>query len=319
MRSILLITSALFALTVVSCYKDDGTTTVETGDPVLVVHSSEVTASASGGTYSVLYAVQYPTSTGYIEYPVSGAEWVHSFSVDEVTGEIFFTVDANTGEETRETQVTVLYSDAADPAVFTVVQYESGKVALRDLMHTGWEATFLEFDKEETIFTVASESNYPTNITITAWEFAQKYAEQWNKLYPYDLIDPEYAMSFEFVDGSHHTVTIGENNIDVWQGNSTISTLIVSGTFEFDEDTGIMTVDDRANNLYNRTTKILLTLDGDELLYRVVYTEHYMQDWIDAFGNDDYFRSLIADFEGTKYYLSRYLQFRLRLLYSSIL
>ncbi len=314
----LLVASALAVLAAMSCSKEEGTTEDKTpdGPSVLTISSTEVSALGAGGTYSVDYIVT-GSSTGYIE-TIADDSWVHSFSVDESAGTISFVVDANTGEASRQTRVTVLYSEAEDAAVFTVVQdtYDPTKVLLSDFQDSSWSAYVAEFDKEETLaMYINPESGYPTGISITAWEFAQDYANRWNVLYPYNPISPEDAMEVEFSEeaNAYCSIVFGGDRITLNEGYISGSSILrINGEFEFDESTGIMTVYDTANSLYNREEQILLTKDGDDLLFRVLYvsswgdimTEYYGTNWYLSLNFYDPNREYLYSFHG-------YIQYRL--------
>ncbi len=315
----LLVAAVTFAVAfaAVSCSKE-GTTGDDPQDTgsVLTVSPTEVSVSGAGGTYSVDYIVT-GSATGYIE-TIADDSWVHSFSVDESAGTISFVVEANTDEASRQTQVTVLYSEAENAAVFTVVQdtYDPAKVLLSDFQDSSWSAYMVEFDKEETYaMYVGIESKYPTGISITAWEFAQEYAEQWNVLNPYNPISPEDAMSFEFSaeSNAYCSIVFGGERITLNEGYIVgTSILRMNGEFEFDESTGIMTVYDTANSLYNREEQILLTKDGDDLLFRVLYvsswgdimTEYYGTNWYLSF-------NFYNPYATSLYSIWGYLQYRL--------
>ena len=109
----------------VSCGEDpvdDGKkpTPTPSGDAVIVLDKSSVSAAIDGGDYSIGYEVQDGVP-GVKVTVTPGKEWVNNIDLD-TEGRIRFHVDANDTEAERSCRVVVDYRFASEPAVFTVKQ-----------------------------------------------------------------------------------------------------------------------------------------------------------------------------------------------------
>ena len=90
-----------------------------TKDSKIKLAKTEVSAGVAGGTYSIEYTINNPHQGTKVE--VSAAEpWVYDFKTN-TEGVIRFTVEENTGSESRSCLVTVEYR-YADPVIFKVKQ-----------------------------------------------------------------------------------------------------------------------------------------------------------------------------------------------------
>ena len=115
---------SLMCLTlVVSCSEDTvddgGNTPTVTKDSKIKLAKTEVAAGVSGGTYSVEYSIVNPHQGTKIEATAT-EPWVKNFKTN-TDGVIRFTVEENTGSESRSCLVTVEYR-FADPVIFKVKQ-----------------------------------------------------------------------------------------------------------------------------------------------------------------------------------------------------
>lgn len=302
----------LFAVVIlavsVSCERDSGSSS----DVAVSISPNTLTVPSAGGTFSISYL--FDENQNVELEPVCGETWIGGwdFSVD---GVLTFQVDTNRGG--ARTAVVHLVSDRlAEDVFFTVEQGDASKVYMYDLENAVWTARICKFDREETIFQevnpeVQSElwSSY-----ITAGEYADQYAQDWNLDHPDDLISSEDALGFEFTDPeavnpemrTFFTVTFNDGCIEVVDGMETVAgaaTVIrIAGKFTFDEETGIMTVADTCNTLYDREVRIQFSKENEEMVYDVVYMWHpdYLTDY---FGTSDRLGFVLANYDGSKCYI----------------
>ena len=169
-----------------------------------------------------------------------------------------------------------------------------------DLENAVWTARICKFDREETIFQevnpeLQSElwSSY-----ITAGEYADQYAHDWNMEHPDDLISSEDALGFEFTDPeavnpemrTFFTVTFNDGCIEVVDGMETVAggaTVIrIAG----------------CNTLYDREVRIQFSKENEEMVYDVVYMWHpdYLTNY---FGTSDRLGFVLANYDGSKCYI----------------
>ena len=266
----------LFAVVIlavsVSCERDSGSSS----DVAVSISPNTLTVPSAGGTFSIKYLVD---GNQNVELePVCGETWIGGwdFSVDSV---LTFQVDTNRGG--ARTAVVHLVSDRlAEDVFFTVEQGDASKVYMYD----------------------------------TAGEYADQYAHDWNMEHPDDLISSEDALGFEFTDPeavnpemrTFFTVTFNDGCIEVVDGMETVAggaTVIrIAGKFTFDEETGIMTVSDTCNTLYDREVRIQFSKENEEIVYDVIYMWHpdYLSDY---FGTSDRLGFVLANYDGSKCYI----------------
>ncbi len=302
-----------------SCSK--GTEEVPTMDSVIEIDPGIVEVEAAGGTYTVSYSITDPAEDGVIETPICTDGWCNQFDVSE-PGVISFNVDPNTVPGERRTEVTVLYSNAEEPAVFTVIQADPTKVLASDLDNTLWTAEVCEFDRDSTIFRLLTEYNELSYQTITAGEFADQYAIDYNMANPDSPISPDDALGFQFIDTpeyrSYANVLFGGNQIEFVHGSSNpvggVEVTDVSGPYVFDESTGIITVNDKSNTNYEREVTIHVSKDGDYLLFRIIKT-WWPETIADYYGGDKpYLGFNVTNYNGTQAYCPYgYLLYRMKL------
>ncbi|MCD8313949.1 MAG: hypothetical protein LUC24_07300, partial [Bacteroidales bacterium] len=94
--------------------------------PTITVQPVAVTVSKDGGTYSFTYSVANPVADGYVDC-TAGADWVHDFDCS-VSGEVSFTVDANSTYSLRTCVISVnyIYSGSVTETVGVVQDHAFG-------------------------------------------------------------------------------------------------------------------------------------------------------------------------------------------------
>lgn len=286
---------------------EDPTPDVES---VIVLDTNAVQTLSRPGTYSIGYTIESPVPDGEIE-AVSPEPWVNTFVYDTVARTISFNVDQNMGGD-REVGVSVIYSNAAEPALFTVKQPNPTKVLASELEDSFWKATICEFDRVETKFNEVNPEYHGElwSNCITAGEFADQYALDHNMANPDNPISPDDALGFEYVETdmltTFYEVTIVNGEIDVTDGQKTpagqAGVVRVYGKYEYDEDTGIMVVEDIANETYTREVTYEIKRDGDFVLFRCLKT--WWPDYnAEYFGDQDRFGFVLSNYDGSKAYM----------------
>lgn len=296
----------------VSCQEEEPEI-LPTMDSEVILDTANIVVPAAAGTYSIAYRIASPAVGGKVE-AVCPDGWVNSFSYDaesDSTGVISFNVDENTGDD-RTASVSVIYTNAEQPAVFTVEQANPFKVFASEINNTSWQATYCRFHRDSTIFREANPeatSELWSN-TITAGEFADQYALDWNMANPDNLITAEDALSFEFTESVELTtfyhVRFYDGWVEVSDGMTTpaggAEVTRVWGEYTYDENTGIMQIHDVGNSLYEREVTYLLQRDGDHINFRCTYMwwpenlEYY-------FGYIDYFFGALPNYDGSRVFM----------------
>lgn len=304
-------TLSMIAILAVSCQKEpvEGPS-MNSGITV----DESITVNAQAANHSVSFKLKSPVKGGKVE-AINPDGWVNNFEYvfhSDSTGIISFNVDQNTEAGDRETTVTVTYTNATDPAVFTVIQANPSKVFAYELENSAWEATYCRFHRDSTIFNevnpeIQSELWY---IKITAGEYADQYAKDWNMANPDNLISPEDALAFEFTESpeltTFYNVRIYDGMIEISDGMTTPAgggeLLRVYGEYTYDENTGIMQIHDIGNELYERDVTYQIKRNGDHLDFRCIYMwwpdnlEYY-------FGDDDRFGFVLPNYDGSRCFM----------------
>lgn len=281
---------------------------------VIHIDTHSIYVPAETRKYSVSYRIENPSPTGYVE-AVNPDGWINSFSyesTDDSTGVISFNVDEHIGTDDRETTVTVIHSNAKEPVSFSVKQANPSKVFASELENTSWKATFCRFDREMTIFNevnpeIQSELWY---IKITAGEYADQYAQDWNMANPDNLISPDDALAFEFTESpeltTFYNVRIYDGMIEISDGMTTPAgggeLLRVYGEYTYDENTGIMQIHDIGNQLYERDVTYLIKRNGDHLDFRCIYM-WWPENMAYYFGESDRFGFVLPNYDGSRCFL----------------
>lgn len=286
---------------------------VPTMDSEISLDTASIVVPASAGTYSISYRISSPAMGGDVE-AICPDSWVNSFSYDaenDSTGVISFNVNENTGED-RTASVSVIYSNATQAATFTVEQANPYKVFASELNNTSWEATFCRFHRDSTIFNEVNPENQSElwYIKITAGEYADQYALDWNMANPDNLITAEDALSFEFTESVELTtfchVRFYDGWVEVSDGMTTpaggAELTRVYGEYKYDEDTGILEVHDVGNTLYEREVVYKIRREGDHITFRCTYMwwPDYMADYFD---DNDRFGFVLPNYDGSRCFI----------------
>lgn len=309
MRYFPIVCLSVLVLTVpVSCNRNDSGLST---DVTIRFQTKSMAVPAAGGTFSIEYTV-YGGVDDYEVEAVCPETWIGGWTYGD--GEITFNVDPNTGGS-RQAVVNILCDGEEDGVSFTVIQADPTQISESELDNTVWMARICQFYRDETIF---QEVNPEINSEIyssyiTAGEFADQYASDWNRDNPDNLITPDDAIYWEYTSPdavnpeyvTYFTVRFQNGGIEVSYGMETVAggaaVTNIAGKYDFDESTGIMTVADTLNQLYDREVIIQLTRDGDELVYEVLRTWNpgYLAEY---FGCFDSFGMVLSNYNGTKCY-----------------
>lgn len=312
MKAQYFVCAAAMAFMFVSCDKTENGGGGTTGDGTLPItlSSENVVALASGGQYSVEYS--FTGDTISIE-AVSPEAWVNNIDYSQA-GVISFNVDENTGSESRSTVVTIISPDMDGSVTFTVSQYDPSYIDITELLNTRWTARICQFDREKTFFQILTEILEITSQYITAGEYAEQYAADWNAANPDNLLSADDFMAFQYTDSAsagaagtitYFNLTFGENTIEVADGmiapSGGVGVIRAMGEFTFDSETGIITIEDESNVNYNRTITAQLGRENGELTYEVLVT--WWPDYIAYyFGSRDQFGFNLDNYDGTEFY-----------------
>lgn len=277
---------------------------------VISMDTSVVDAMAKEGVYSIGYKIDTLVDGATIE-AVSMETWVNSFVYDTVSSVISFTVDENTGDD-REAVVSVIYSNAEEPAVFTVKQSNPFRIFAHELENSSWEADYCHFHRDSTIFNEVNPELQSElwNNRITAGEYADQYALDWNMANPDNLITSDSALSFEFTEtpelSTFYHVYFYEGWVEISDGMVTpaggANVLRVYGQYEYDEDTGILNVRDISNSLYERDVTYEIKRNGDKINFRNIYM--WWPDYLAYyFGDNDRLGFVLPNYDGSRCFI----------------
>ena len=277
--------------------------------------SETVTVPAAGGRFAVAYRLSSSVGDKSIE-AVCPYGWVNSFDYS-TDGIVSFNVEPNDGKKDRETRITVIHSDTS--VVFRIFQHNPGKVLPEELENARWTATRCDFDRTGTKFhalnpDIPSEflSDPLTGIykVITAESFAGIYARDWNNDHPDDMMLPEEALVFDFTDETYgirnfYDVAFYEGEMAVSDGQVTASgateVVRIEGDYTLDEETGLITVEDKSNSTYTRTVTIKIEKDGRYIRFKVLKT--WWPDYLaEHDGDEDRFGFNISNYNATELY-----------------
>lgn len=250
------ITSALLALT--SCQPENGA--------AIILDQEVVEIGDNGGTGKVTYTLLNLAETQ--ELTLEGMpEWITD-PVTSVSGEITFTVAANTGEA-REAVLTVACGTAS--AQFTVKQEEmkayltaeelSGcTITTQECLYFEEETRMYKYNYEKATGEKDENGNY---VYMTAGDWAQDYIDKYLSDYPNSSATVDELMYFDFTDRSDGTEnylyvkTSAGNMMECRYGMKDeygdMSIRRMYGEYTYDESTGTMTVEDVGNSTYTRT------------------------------------------------------------------
>lgn len=277
--------------------------------------SETVTVPAAGGRFAVAYRLSSSVGDKSIE-AVCPYGWVNSFDYS-TDGIVSFNVEPNDGEKDRETRITVIHSDTS--VVFRIFQHNPGKVLPEELENARWTATRCDFERTGTKFhalnpDIPSEflSDPLTGIykVITAESFAGIYARDWNNDHPDDMMLPEEALVFDFTDETYgirnfYDVAFYKGEMAVSNGQVTASgateVVRIEGDYTLDEETGLITVEDKSNSTYTRTVTIKIEKDGRYIRFKVLKT--WWPDYLaEHYGDEDRFGFNISNYNATELY-----------------
>lgn len=306
-------------LTVAACSEKQETRTPS----VISVGQTEFNVRTEGGTFTVTYSVASPVE-GEVPEAICPESWVGSWEYNTQDSTITFKVEPNSGND-RQTTVSVIYGDAQTPAEFTVYQSNPNKIFAEDLEGTAWTAMTCTFDRNETLFH-GINPEYPSEflfdfnlgeygeyVVITAGEFADRYAMDWNQdINNQDnLISANDVLVFDFsevVQGvtCYYNVSFANGVLDIHDGQVTpvgsAKVQRILGKYTYDEATGLITVTDEANELYEREVVIQIRKDGEDMLLNVIET--WWPDYLaEHIGYNDRFGFNLYNYDGTEIYL----------------
>ncbi|HIZ87244.1 MAG TPA: hypothetical protein IAC03_03675 [Candidatus Coprenecus pullistercoris] len=268
----------------VSCTDDNNESVDSTSASVIVIDTTVIEAvPAGGGTLSVSYVIESPVEGVKVE-AVSPAVWLGTPNTS-VDGIITFDVERNTGEW-REGSVTVMYG-SAESLTFTITQYGANTVTLEDLTDKYFSARICQFDRTETIFYHCNPTNPGeiwTSNPITAGEYADNYARDYNLDNPDDLTTAEDWLVWEYTidwsiplgtsfdidfDGDSLITTVHSNWAPAGSGHVTD----YSGPFEYDERTGEMIIINMDNTELPDGYEVRAKFwkEGNEIVYECTY------------------------------------------------
>lgn len=313
MKAKYFVCAAALAFMFVSCDKvenEEGTGNGDGNTLSITLSSQNVEVPASGGQYSVEYEfVGDPIS---IE-AVCPEAWVNGLDYSQ-TGIISFNVDANTVNESREAVVTIISPDAEGSATFTVTQQDPSHIELSELLNSRWTARICQFDREKTFFQILTETLEITSQYITAGEYAEQYATDWNAANPDNILSAEDFLYFQYTDSAtagttgtmtYFNVTFGETIVEVEDGMMTPAggarVVRATGEFSYDPETKILTIEDVGNENYTRDVVVQLGRENGELTYEVIKTwwPDYLQYY---FGSKDQFGFNLNNYDVTEFY-----------------
>lgn len=179
-----------------------------------------------------------------------------------------------------------------------------------------WDSYFAKFFPEETLFYVMDGGNFMWNENkdgykyITAKEFTEQYAMDWNYENPNNLIQAEDLMGFDFQESEGYTHYAEFNFRDdgilvCWDGITTpngytVSELNCKGEFSLDENTGILTVTDVANAFGTRTVLIQLTIQHyGELSFEILEKKYFGLDYVEG----SLFPFMLSNYDSSQQYV----------------
>lgn len=296
----------------VSCTEptEDSSTSDEVN---IIIIQETLNVPASGGEFSVDYSV---IGGGTVSpEAVSQDSWIGGWDYS-TAGSIGFTVEENTTSSERQTVVTVVCAGMETPVTFTVIQADPSRVTAEELHNTRWTARICQFDRDSTLFQEVNPESHGEIFSsyITAGEFADQYAADWNRANPNDMITPEDAICFQYTDtttagetgtATYFNITFNEGYFESEYGQQTpvggVNVICNSGYYTYDEATGLLTIQDVSSTLYTREVVGKITRENGELVYRVIKT--WWPDYLSVyFGSSDMFGFNISNYDGSECY-----------------
>lgn len=314
--SIAAIASALLAIT--SCQQDN--------DAAIMLDQEVVELGDGGGTGKVTYTLLNISEPQ--ELTLEGMpEWITD-PVTSVSGEITFTVAANTGEA-REAVLTVACSAAS--AQFTVIQsafkmYPSAE----EMSGMVFYATWCQFYPDETYMFKYNNADHWVEtdangdfVYMMMGEWAQDFIDKYNADNPDSPETVDAVMGFDFTDMSSGTEnymyikTSTESTMECWSGSRNeygdVGVRSLFGTYSYDESTGIMTLVHEGNTTYTCSVSIQFKKLTDKTCeFQILGYEdfkwtddgssidgHPYQPWLTQFGGD-YFPFMLSDYDNSE-------------------
>ena len=253
----------------------------------LMIDQTEISFSEDGGFGRVTYTLL--NSEEEIEV-INLPQWIGNVTT-AIKGEVSFVVAFNPGAE-RSVELSLKAGESE--GTVTIKQDAFRPYPTRDfLLYKKFVATYAEFFPDETIMARFIDHGkegqyYDTDnsgkcITMTAREWGEQQAGYYNELYPdQEPVSMEDFMGFDYTptNPSRYYLTYmtinGNGRVEAWSGvEATGGGVLVmqfcADSFDYDENTGIMTFESLHNSLYTCECKVQLERQTNgQITYEVI-------------------------------------------------
>lgn len=287
-----LCTAVVMLFSASSCDDKDDNAPVTVEVPEVTFSNDTVTTRYIGGTMTVEYTSPEPIEVSKLSTSCNDS-WITNIETSYY-GSITFDI-AKTEEATDRTgKIDVVYDNSNVLFSINVLQKGMPDVPNEMIYEKVWNADVAKFYPDETIYLKLAEDHQmivdPDNggyVYITARQYAEDFCKAYNAANPGENITIDDVLRFDFnepINGEtfYYEISFKEDGYCVvWYGSYMTSgfeaaVMCVSGPYTYDEKTGIITVRDMANSMYDRDVeyKVVREEGTDRLMFEVTKTEY---------------------------------------------